>query len=437
MAKISRRRFVAMGALAVASEVSGRTASSKGGAPAIRAGDRARAKPRSALAEAFDSEMETFMTARGIPGGALAVVRNHRLAYSRGYGLANREQAIQAAPSTLFRIASLSKPITALALMKLVEEGQVELDRPALEILRPEVLAETRQKSATDPRLHRVTIRHLLHHTGGWDRSQSFDPMFQSSRIASALGAPRPASAEAVIRFMETQPLDFDPGARYAYSNFGYCLLGRIIEKMSGQPYERFVKDRMLTPLGIQKMRLGATLLTRAAPGESRYYEAEGHLVESVFPDSAEKVPRPYGGFCLESMDAHGGWIASVEDLAKFAAAFSVPQRWRLLKPPSLRILDEPPPPPAWRRPDGRLEAAYYGLGWMVRPVGRDGKANYWHAGSLPGTSSLLVRRWDGLSWAVLFNKRSDDPLHPDNAIDRALHRAADAVTEWPIGKVL
>ena len=67
-----------------------------------------------------------------------------------------------------------------------------------------------------------------------------------------------------------------------------------------------------------------------------------------------------------------------------------------------------------------------------MRPVGKSGKANYWHAGSLPGTATLLVRRWDGFSWAVLLNQRSEDKNLPDSAIDPALHRAADSVTSWP-----
>jgi N-acyl-D-amino-acid deacylase len=91
-----------------------------------------------------------------------------------------------------------------------------------------------------------------------------------------------------------------------------------------------------------------------------------------------------------------------------------------------------PPPAPVSRQADGSLEKSYYGCGWSVRPVGKEGKANYWHAGSLPGTSTLLVRRADGLSWAALFNQRSDNKQLPDDAIDSALHRAADNVEKWP-----
>lgn len=91
-----------------------------------------------------------------------------------------------------------------------------------------------------------------------------------------------------------------------------------------------------------------------------------------------------------------------------------------------------PPPPPVSRNDDGTLKAAYYACGWNVRPVGTAGKFNAWHTGSLPGTYTLLVRRWDGLSWAALFNQRSLDHKTRDAAIDPALHRAAAAVEKWP-----
>ena len=103
-----------------------------------------------------------------------------------------------------------------------------------------------------------------------------------------------------------------------------------------------------------------------------------------------------------------------------------------LLKAETIRQMYEPPAPPASRNSNGSLKDVFYACGWYVRPVGKPGKANYWHTGSLPGTRTLLARRWDGLSWAVLFNQRQEIPNLPDSAIDPALHRAADAVKEWP-----
>jgi hypothetical protein len=92
----------------------------------------------------------------------------------------------------------------------------------------------------------------------------------------------------------------------------------------------------------------------------------------------------------------------------------------------------EPPPPPVSRREDGVLNSIFYGCGWQVRPLKKKDAANFWHLGSLPGTASLLVRRGDGISYAVLFNQRSENLKLGDSAIDPALYAAADSVKKWP-----
>jgi hypothetical protein len=188
------------------------------------------------------------------------------------------------------------------------------------------------------------------------------------------------------------------------------------------------VREQVLDPTGIRRMRLGASLEAGHLAGEVKYYSSnEG---SSVFPNQPTKVPEPNGGFYLEAMDSHGGWIASAVDLVRFAAAMDVPGK--LLKPELCAQIYEPPAAPVSRKSDGTLTSAYYACGWQVRLIGNQGKANYWHGGSLPGTSTLLVRRFDGLGWAVVFNQRSRDAKLPDGAIDAALHRAADSVADWP-----
>jgi len=391
--------------------------------------DRGQAKPKRVTpANAFDPEVESFMSERGVPGGALAVAKNGRLVYTRGYGWADREQRQPVRADSLFRIASISKPITAAAVLRLVEANRLTLEARVLDYIK--LPAHVELGVTPDKRWHQVTVRQLLQHTGGWDRDRSFDPMFRPGLIAKAVGVPPPANTEAIIRYMLGRPLDFDPGTRYAYSNFGYCLLGRIIEQITRLPYETFVRHQILAPLGIQRMRLGASLAEGRANGEVRYYMPNRETTESVFPARPGPVLYPYGGFNLEAMDAHGGWVAAATDLIRFATALDPRASHPLLKPETLRLLAQPPPPPVSRQEDGSLADHYYACGWMIRPV-RGAQLNYWHAGSLPGTNTLLVRRWDGLSWAVLFNQRSENNQGSDLAIDAALHRAADAVTVW------
>ncbi len=425
---MNRRHFIKTGTLALAVTAQG----------CVTTGKPPRKVP---LAQAFDHEMKEFMEARKVPGGALAVVKNGRLVYARGYGWADRDEKIPVKADSLFRIASVAKPITAVAVLKLVEEEKLSLDTKAFPLLKMQPAVMSFRDP--EPRLRDITIRQLLQHTGGWDRDKSFDPMFRSGRIATATNSPPPATAVNVIRYMLSRELDFDPGTRYAYSNYGYCVLGRLIEKLSGQTYEEFVCRRILAPIGITQMRIGASLDGKQAPGEVRYYAGD-ELADNVFPGEPMKVRWPYGGFHLEAMDAHGGWIASAVDLARFAAALDDPPyqtlahmrqslvRSPLLKPETLAAMYAPPPAPVSRNKEGLLERTYYGCGWMVRPKGQGGRPNCWHAGSLPGTATLLVRRGDGLSWVALFNQRSEDKQLPDHAIDPALHRAAARVEKWP-----
>lgn len=379
-------------------------------------------------ASAFDAAMREYMDALAIPGGALAVLKAGRLVYAQGYGWADRQHKIPATPDSLFRIASLSKPITALAILKLIQQGRLRLTDRVFEVL---ALARFAPRDESfDERWREITIEQLLHHTGGWDRDQSFDPMFRPRLIARQFDVPSPAGAWDVIRYMLGQPLDFAPGQRYAYSNFGYCLLGRVIEEVTEEAYEAHVRGAVLDAAGCVSMRLGRSLADDRAKDEVRYYTPGDETVDSVFDAHPGPVPRPYGGFHLEAMDAHGGWLASVRDLARLTAALDAPGAEPLLSADSLRTLRHPPSPPVSRDGEGRLADSYYGGGWMVRPKGENGRANYWHNGSLPGTTALWVRRHDGVSYAALFNLRNRNGRGRDMNIDPMLYRAADRA-DW------
>jgi N-acyl-D-amino-acid deacylase len=288
----------------------------------------------------FDRVVTDLMRKWGIPGGSIAVVKDGRLVLARGYGYADADAKESVAPDALFRIASVSKPITAVAVLRLAEQGRINLDARAFPLL-PDLTPPA--GTTPDGRLGEITIRQLLSHLGGWDRDRSFDPMFRSTQIAEALGTTPPADVEAVIRYMRGQPLDFAPGSRYAYSNFGYAVLGRLIEQASGQRYDAYVADAVLRPMGISRMRLGRSLLRDRAPGEVRYYDGGG-LATSVFPGGGQ-VPWPYGGFNLEAMDAHGGWIASAVDLARFITAVDgVSTRPDVLRPETVALMTARPP---------------------------------------------------------------------------------------------
>lgn len=320
---------------------------------------------------AFDELMTEFIREHNVPGAAIAVARGGEIVHAGAYGEVDD-------PDALFRIASLSKPITAVAIMRLVAEKKLALDDKLVDYL-------------SGDRWSEITLRQLLQHRAGFDRDKSGDPMFMSARICKELGEKGPATPEQIIRWMRERPLDFAPGERYAYSNFGYCLLGRVIEKVSGATYEPYVQSEILKPLGVTRMRIGSD---ERADGEVEYHGKSA-----------------YGAWSVEAMDAHGGWIASAPDLVRFA-------------------LSADGPPEMYAPPAGEEKAeVFYACGWSVRPVGE--RFNAWHTGALDGTSTLLVRRHDGLVWAVLFNQRAGkDGRDLAALIDPLVHRAA--AKAWP-----
>ncbi|MCL4205780.1 MAG: beta-lactamase family protein [Pirellulaceae bacterium] len=377
----------------------------------------------------FDRMATRFLAEHGVPGMALAVTDGSRLVYARGFGLADTSSEEPVTPTSLFRIASVSKPITAIAALQLVQDKRLRLDDRVVEIVPIEPFVP--DGASRDARWNSVTVRHLLEHRGGWDRDQSFDPMFQAVRCANALGVEPPAEPAHIIRWMLGQPLDFEPGERYAYSNFGYCLMGRAIEAAAGQDYESYVKEHVLAPLGIRSMRIGSTRSDQRAPNEVCYYHPG--TGRSVFADDLnEPCPHPYGAWHLEAMDAHGGWIASAVDLARLAVALDHSDRCKILSDESIRTMYGRPGGRVETDPDGTPSPVYYSCGWSNRIVA-EGKFNRWHAGSLPGTTALLVRRHDGRNWAVLCNASiGKDGISLVRAVDPLIHAAAREVSSWP-----
>ena len=368
---------------------------------------------------AFDTLVTRLLQKYEVPGAALAVVKNGHLVLARGYGLADVDRNEPVQPDSLFRIASLSKPFTSAAILTLVERGKLRLDERAFSRLG---LGEP-----ADPRVKTITIRQLLLHAGGWNRDGGFDPMFIPFKAANAVGAKPPASCETVIRYMLTQPLQVDPGSAMHYSNFGYCVLGRVIEKVSGERYDDYVRSAVLAPIGITRMRLGHTLLPERAAGEVRYYNSPGAPpVRSVFPSHPGQVPAPYGGWYLEAMDSHGGWIASPIDLVRFIVHLDGTLKPEPLKPATVAEMIAKPAGHLSSDPD-----VWYGLGWQVRRVGKDA-SNWWHVGSLDGTTTLMVHTSQGMDWALLFNgsPRQQDQLIGE--MDEGLWQAAGTVHEWP-----
>jgi N-acyl-D-amino-acid deacylase len=378
----------------------------------------------------LDDLIRSFMERNNVPGAGVAVTDQGRLVLARGYGYADLAEKKQVTPTSMFRIASISKPITGVAIMQLVEQGKLKLSDRVPDILKYE---PADKDGKVDERWADITVEHCLQHRGGWDRDVSFDGMFRAVQFARRLRIPPPAQQEDVIRCMLNVPLDFNPGERYAYSNFGYNLLGRIIEKVTKQDYESYVKEHLFAPLGVHEARIGHTKLGPGTPAaEVRYYSPD--LEPSVFADDrGRRIPSAYGGWNLEAMDAHGAWIISAVDLARFASAFDDPKNCKILNESSIKTMFAPPEGMQRYGLNKEDPRQYYSLGWMNGPSTASDKFDNWHMGSLPGTATLMMRRHDGRTFSILFNARSSPfAAHFGKAILKDFSEALDNVQKWP-----
>lgn len=366
----------------------------------------------------LDRLMTSLMAKYGVIGGALAVAKDGRLVYARGFGLADREANQVVQPESLFRIASVSKSITSVAILKLYEEGRLDLDAKVFRILSD---LQPPSGASMDPRIQEINVRQLLQNSSGLVRS-CFGISRENIAAAQAVGVPPPAGAEALVRYGIGKPLDFAPGTKFGYSTLGYCALGRLIERATGQKYEDYVRKYVLGPAGVTRMQIGHTLPEERVPGEVRYYDAPGApLVASVYPPHLP-IPRPYSNY-VEGVDSGGGWIASTIDLLRFVTAVDGRRPPALLKPETVALMIARP-----SRPDVMNTLVYYGMGWVVRPVSNG--VEWRHGGSLPGTLSLLVRRADGVAWAIVFNSEFPDGFLTQ--LDQGVSQTIDAVKEWP-----
>jgi N-acyl-D-amino-acid deacylase len=393
--------------------------------------------------EKFEQKFSALLQSNAIPGASLAIAKNGKLVYARGFGWANLETQEAVQPNSLFRIASISKSLTAVATLLLCQQQKLHLDQNAFDLLSgltPCCLDQREHRAGgaawvgEDSRISNITIRHLLNMTSGWQRLRSGDPIFSPTigaiaRRCSVTMRPDPKS---IIRYVLSKPLDAYPGKDYAYGNIDYLVLGEVIRKASNQSYEEYVRNSVLKPLGITRMKLGKTLLT--AEHEVRYYGCPGEeTFESLYPNIGRRVRAEYGGmFALESAPASIGWIASSIDLLKFITALSGERSIdSLLQPDSFyRMLSIPLSASIYKKSEYPNEC--FAMGWEVDPANKPGEITFFRHGSLDGTMSFVMHRADGVSWSVLFNSRPAGYLDVRRLANETIADGVSQQAKWP-----
>lgn len=375
----------------------------------------------------LDKVMEGLLAKYSIPGAALAVSRNGALVYARGFGSADTASARLVQPDSLFRVASVSKTFTAIAIMKLVEEGKIQLDQSAFGLL-PDLVPLT--GATLNPQLAQVTVRELLNMTGGWDRAIVPDPIDNTPAMSAATGLPLPISCSQVIQYQLGRPLQHAPGTTYAYSNFGYCVLGQIITEVSGMSYENYVRQVVLTPLGIGRAKQADPFISDVVNGEVTYYNYPGApLLQSAYASGGPLVPAQYGNHDFLASEAAGSWVTTPIELLRFVNGIDGVAGGPLLQPATIQLMETESA--AFGGTPG-----FYGLGFDMYKTTAGG-FNWYKDGALPGTAAYLYRGANLTDFAVVFNsapasasENGSDPFETDyvNQIETALSQ----VTSWP-----
>jgi uncharacterized protein (TIGR03437 family) len=373
---------------------------------------------------AYENALKPILQRWNIPGASLAITDKGRLVYARGFGYADREAGIPVQPSSIFRLASISKTLTGMTILKLAEEGRLSLDAKFMDLI-PNITPIP--SFNFDPRMRNVTVRQLLQHTGGFDKDIPEDWVIQYNTAARALGVPYSTlTPDLLCRYAISQRLDFDPGTRYSYNQSGYLFLGRIIEKITGKKYEDAVREKLLTPAGVATLKLGHSLLAQKEPDEVKYYNYPGAalITTAAVPGAVVPAPRQYGNFWVEQADAYGGWIGNAIDLMKYINALEGRRGPAILSAASLAAIVARPAPPV--TPTG----PFVGLTWRISPI--TGGQHWWHTGGATGTRNILARRQNNRDWVVLMNSRPEDEDTIITEIFDAFAAAEPKVTSWP-----
>jgi CubicO group peptidase (beta-lactamase class C family) len=368
--------------------------------------------------ERIDSAMNSVMNRHAPPGISVAVSRGGKLVFAKAYGSANVAGTEPLTPNHMFRVASVSKPVTGIAVLRAEEQGLLGFNEKAFD-----VLAAYLPLNGADPRIGDIEIWHLMHHTGGWNLyDYPSDPLFRSLEVAQAVSSSMPPDPQALTRWIAMQPLAFDPGGNFAYTNIEFVLLGRILEQTSGLSYEDFVQQSVLQPAGITRARLGGITKSERLPGEVEYESFSNSIWKSVF-DGTTVVPEPaYGGLNLLGFDASSAWVFSAVDLVKLAAASDGdPVYPDVISPQSFDTMIER------GTPAGTMAL---GVSWFL-DLNASGSARGWnHTGGMPGTFSLLARLPSGVIVAVITNTDRGQGFSSD--LFDGLIDAVNGITDWP-----
>ena len=360
-----------------------------------------------------EKTVNSFLRKWSIAGASIAIAKDGKLIYAHGFGYADTASKTEAQPYSQFRIASISKLVTAVGIMKLQEEGKLALTDSVFGSRG--ILNDTFYGEPKDKRVYKINVAELLSHEAGWTQRYG-DQMFMPLVVAEKMGVKPPVDTKTIVKFALEKRLQYIPGTGKAYSNLGYSILGLVIEKVTGMSYEDFCRKTILEPLGIYDMKIAGNLPSEKAPFEVTYYEPADVVLKPSIYGTGEMVTPSYGGNDIRALGAAGAWVATAPDLMRLLLAVDgFKTRPDILTDQSIRFMTE-------------NDNGFAPVGWKGTVM--DG--TWWRTGSFPGSAGMMKRQSDGISWVVLFNSSAWNGPEIYSYISNMMNHAISKIDFWP-----
>ena len=331
----------------------------------------------------IDSAIINFKQKWKIPGISVAIAKDGRLIYAKGFGFADTIKKEPVTSNSLFRTASCAKTITAIGVMKLVENNKLSLED--IVFGKNGILNDSNYLNIVDSNVYRITVRNLLQQTIGWPDMD----IIGGNEASYALKAPIPAGITENIKYFLLQKLDFLPSTAFRYSNFNYLILGEIIRKITGKKYVDYIISDILHPIGVYTTVPAGSELKDRIKNEVIYYDYNGEMAPSVF-DTTKIIPESYA-YNNEPGISGGGWISTPTDMVKIILSIdALNNPHSILNKNSIDIMTSLP---------DNIKTKY-GMGMYVI------KKNTWfHSGEDTwGTSALWFKTANNVCFAITCN---------------------------------
>lgn len=337
--------------------------------------------------EDMENKIKRYLLRWEINGAQIAVTRNDSLLYVKGFGWADMEKKQEMQPSNIMRLASVSKLLTAVGVMRLAEAGTLKLSD---HVFGPKgILNDTAFTNAIkDQRYLDITVEQLLRHKAGFTTGAG-DPMFSTRYIMMQNRLTTPPDNNTLMKILLKRRLGFTPGTAKRYSNVGYMLLSMIIEKKTRMSYEDYMRKFVFEPAGCYDFHIAGSYEKDRRRNEVKYYMHKGSEPVYEYNNSGRMVEKCYGENDIPNLKGAGAWCASAAELSRLVASVDLlPGVKDILSKKSVEFMTR-------EMPDHD-----FSIGWNFCPKGRP----WIRTGSLSGTSALVLRYPDGECWILITN---------------------------------